>query len=91
MSEPRRFSPLDLERAALGRSVPRSARPGKQPVREPVTVEADLHLSIAAPSEMEGRQALQAINSALVDRGFSVTLDGPRVTPTEPAGPRRVA
>lgn len=91
MSEPRQFAPIDLERAARGHRITRgTGRPGKQPSQGPVTVEAQLHLSLTAESELDGRRALLALQTALFDRGFSVEMVGPSVVPAEPQKPRRL-
>jgi hypothetical protein len=83
MTDPRRLAELDWRRAASGRTVRSVARPGKQPSQGPVTLEADLHLTVTSESETDGRQAFQAITSALLDRGFSVTVTGPNVVVEE--------
>ena len=87
MADPRQFAPLDLERAARGRAIRSTARPSRQPSPSPVTVEADLHLSISMP-EKAGRERLVRLMDVLVTAGFSVQMEGPRVV--APERPRRV-
>ena len=95
MTDPRQLSELDLQRAARTdstdpnhRVIRSTNRPKKQRHPGPVQIEADLHLTLAASSEQQGREWMLELQEALVKRGCSVVVSPVKVVPAQPK-PRR--
>lgn len=89
MRDPRRLTEFALQSAARGHQI-RAGGNGKQPDPSPVIVEADLHITFPVSSELQGREWLVELEGALLRRGASVTVDGPRVVPAATPRPRGV-
>lgn len=82
MSDLHRISLHTLHRAAHG-GRGKSVDVGRQASPGPVTVMAELHVEITRETELDGQRWLEAIESALVDRGASVFMGPVRVKPAE--------
>lgn len=90
MTEPHRIAESTFRRAAHGHHG-KSVDVGRQAAPGPVTVACDLHIEITGETELDARRFLLALQSAVLDRGGSVTVtNGPVVKPQEGRKPRHL-